>query len=105
MSQAEWNAVGRSAFPVSLEDGTDAAEYGMSLRDYLAAHAKPETDIDGGIPARRARIVMSGPPPSQQPLEDTQAYDLRNLRWWIEADARVRYMHADAMLKVRGLKL
>lgn len=105
---------GGPAFPVDSilprdEDGhfynREISSAGMSMRDYMAVHARPETDIDGGIPNRCARVVMSGPPPSQQPGEEVMAYELRSVKWWIEAEARVRYMHADAMLKVRGMKL
>lgn len=73
------------------------AERGISMRDYFAIHADMYELIesDGFIPQRIAVHVMGNQPPNwdNEPIAATE--------WWCEAEARVRYMKAGAMLKAR----
>lgn len=59
-------------------------ETGMSLRDYMAIHASTDDIRDQAEIIRSAQIAAGGP----GILPDN----------WV---AKARYMHADAMLKVR----
>ena len=71
---------------------------GMSLRDYFASHASLDAfrDEDGSISLFSAKAVMDGNAPNNNtpPIEC--------IRWWIEAEVRLRFLVADAMLKARG---
>ena len=72
---------------------------GMSLRDYLAAHADPREvygDNQGDpIPTATAMALVGRPRPNYD------ADPLGNAAWWSEATARWKYMHADHMLAAR----
>lgn len=77
-----------------VEDG----QVGMTLRDYFAAHASITVDIeaDGCINDRLAWNLMDRKAPSW----DSDYLAARE--YWAEAEARLRYMKADAMIAARG---
>lgn len=88
---------GGPAFPVpGLQH--DEEFNGMSLRDHFAATADLHGIIehDGCIEQRLAVNLMGCQPPDW----DTE-YIAAHV-WWFEAEARIRYMKADAMLRARG---
>ena len=82
---------GGSAFPVP----TDRAIDGMTLRDYFAANITVPEDLGWG-----ADGLMGGPPPNWSSKGDYEQ-SLKCVAWWAEAEAKYRYMRADAMLKAR----
>jgi hypothetical protein len=65
------------------------------LRDYLAATMTVPVEKDGCIPQSMALWLMDTQPP------DWDAHRLQAYKWWAEAEARFRYLRADAMLRVR----
>lgn len=83
---------GGPAFPTP-NDGFDGMTYGMSLRDWFAGAYSFGID---GISQTWAEKIMGEKCPDWS-LDD----GLACVRWWAEAEARVRYLHADAMLKAR----
>lgn len=72
---------GGPAFPSTHPHGR---EDGMTLRDYMAIHASADDIRDQAEIIRSAQLAAGGP----GILPDN----------WV---AKARYMHADAMLKVR----
>lgn len=68
---------------------------GMSLRDWFAGQIEMARD---GISHTWAEALMGEKAPDWG-----MGDDLACLHWWAEAEARARYLHADAMLKVRAL--
>jgi hypothetical protein len=86
---------GGPAFPVP-EPGL---ECGMTLLDYFAIHADMRELIepDGFIPQRLALAVMGGENPPNWDSEQVAA-----TQWWCEAEAKIRYIKAHAMLRARG---
>lgn len=107
---------GGSAFPVydhtavhrigaaALQGITDSAERdriyievtakamaGMTLRDYAAIYARVE---DMGINAAESLAGRTCPSWNDDPIG--------NMTFWAEAEAAVRYLKADAMLKARA---
>ncbi|MFG1417220.1 hypothetical protein V5F38_05325 [Xanthobacter sp. V0B-10] len=89
---------GGAAFPNAWDDTNEYGvkfsfvERGMNLRDWFATHY-PTTELSESW----AAVVMGEAPPKWEP-----GNELNCIRWWIDADARVRFIHADAMLKARG---
>lgn len=79
--------------PRTQTEASIEAHPSIGLRDYFAAEADVGPE---GIGIVLAKALMGGEPASASP-EDP----LANFRWWEEAVARWRYMHADAMLKAR----
>lgn len=71
-------------------------EDGMSLRDYFAAQHRFD---ENGITTIQAEAVMAEKSPDWM----TESH-LDCLKWWIEAEARIRFLAADAMLKAREVK-
>lgn len=67
---------------------------GMSLRDWFAGQIEMARD---GISHTWAEALMGGKAPDWG-----MGDDLACLHWWAEAEARARYLHADAMLKARA---
>lgn len=69
---------------------------GMSLRDYAAIHACIDgfLEEDGLLSMSNAKGLMH---PEECPKTAAEA-----LAWWFEAEARLRFMKADAMLRARG---
>ncbi|WP_186181684.1 hypothetical protein [Burkholderia gladioli] len=88
---------GGPAFPIpGLQHDPDFN--GMSLRDHFASVADLAGIIENGgvIEERLAKAIMGGNPPDW----DTDYVAAHT--WWFEAEARVRYLKAEAMLKARG---
>jgi hypothetical protein len=86
---------GGQAFPVSWPESSPT--FGMTLRDWFAAHA-PGLDEDA---SRITAEALAGPAP--------EAFDEKNpenmrlwFEWWARADASARYIHADAMIAERN---
>jgi hypothetical protein len=65
------------------------ADQGISKRDFFAAQ------VDGRMSIRTALAIMNA---TVVPVGEIEA-----ALWWAEAEARIRYMRADAMMKVRAL--
>lgn len=100
---------GGSAFPFSVrrdERYMDEGGYGrvrtvtvqkggMSLRDYFAANLKLDE-----IQAYLAEGIMG----SQCPVRNDETEALEIINWWAEAEAKYRYLQADAMLKAREMQ-
>jgi hypothetical protein len=64
------------------------ADQGVTKRDWFAAN------LTGVLSVRTARALMGDvPAPTANALEE--------ITWWAEAEARHRYIKADAMMKVR----
>ena len=82
---------GGSAFPShgSMEEVVCS---GMSLRDYFATTLKLDD-----IQVYLAEGIMGSQCPVRN--DETQAREIIN--WWTEAEAKYRYLQADAMLKER----
>ena len=89
---------GGPAFPFVEPDTSCNVNEGMTLRDYFAAKADISKDIDddGCITPRLAFSLMECASP---PSWDDNYFEAR--LWWAEAEARLRYLKADAMLKAR----
>ncbi len=68
-----------------------AAQERPTLRDYFAAHVSIGHGDDTDLTLSVAKQVMGSDPPTPG-----------NLEWWQEAEARLRYAKADAMLKARS---
>ncbi|MGO4171595.1 hypothetical protein [Bosea sp. TAF32] len=66
---------------------------GMSLRDWFAATYSLGAD---GLSVTWAEKVMGTKAPDWTTHDGAIC-----ILWWCEAEARVRYLHADAMLKAR----
>lgn len=81
---------GGPAFPACNEAWNNDT-MGMSLRDYFATHLQMHPDAIG---PRTAEAVMGEPLPVEKD-------PLTLLKWWANAEARLRYIHADAMLRAR----
>jgi hypothetical protein len=74
-------------------DPTNGGDPGMSLRDWFATHERLEVDT---VTPELAAVLMGEPGPTgAMPI-------LRRAMWWAEAEARYKYLRADAMLKVRA---
>lgn len=84
---------------MSTNDGGPAL--GMSLRDFFAAKAALEE-----MTTFQAKGVMGEKPPQWPPYTDTTDFAacLECVKWWAEAEARFRYIVADAMLRAREVK-
>ena len=82
---------GGPAFPHMMVTGHRDYAGGMSQRDWFATHY-PTTELSESW----AAVVMGEAPPKWE-----TGNEMNCMRWWLEADARVRFMHADAMLKAR----
>lgn len=64
------------------------ADQGMTKLDWFAVH------MDCRVSVRNAEALMGESAPG---AEDPIAH----MKWWAEAEARYRYMKADAMMEVR----
>ena len=89
---------GGPAFPCDAEwrDGQEVWPQGagMSLRDWYAGQAPV---IDGDLSIPLAEALMCEPLPKSKTI-------LENRRWWAEAEARLKYLNADAMIAARDAK-
>lgn len=86
---------GGSAFPMALaispEGDIHQGWEGMTLRDYFAAKEPIGEDT---VTPELATNLMGTPTPTGGIVE--------RAKWWAEAEARYKYLRADAMLKVRA---
>jgi hypothetical protein len=76
---------------------------GMSLRDYFAANYKVAHDSDGDIQGASQDVigaVVDIPYPPMDENNKSKTWQDR-VRWQIQAEAKLQYMHADAMLAAR----
>lgn len=89
---------GGPAFPCQHDGSTRSDAAGISMRDYFAASAAllPFRGKDGALDLNCAKAIMADVP---QPSGNDDAYGC--LVWWAEADARLRMLSADAMLRAR----
>ena len=83
---------GGPAFPVMWDYAE--SEAGMSLRDWFAGQ---HPVIDGELSITLAEALMC----EHLPKSKTS---LENRRWWAEAEARLKYLNADAMIAARDAK-
>lgn len=68
------------------------------LMDTFASLAHVTLDEQGYVPRKQAEILMGGPiPPGME------AFPLRVLQWYAEAEARWRYVKAAAAMKAREI--
>lgn len=88
---------GGPAFPFKCQGATTAPEvyYGMSLRDYLAAH---ETLCDwctneAAMPNDWAKLLAG----YERPVNDPIGW----LRWEADWQSALKYIRADAMIRAR----
>lgn len=73
------------SFPVAQPQHT--------LRDWFATQVAVDADFPS---VSQATAIMGGPPPN---WDDDP---LASVEWWAAAEARLRYIHADAMLAARS---
>ena len=73
---------------------------GMSLRDYFAANMQLDPDEPSPY---QAKCLMEEAPPQWPPYDTTTDYEQcrKCLDWWATAQAKLRYLKADAMLAAR----
>jgi hypothetical protein len=83
---------GGPAFPAHWGDN----ERGMSVRDYFAIQAPGLSDD-----VLAETIEKCCPEIGKMPSWDGDP--IGNLKWWMLADAKIRFMQADAMLKERAV--
>ena len=83
---------GGPAFPV----GSIGNAYmdGMSLRDWFAAHAIVTDKLSATI----AEELMG----EKTPVWTTET-EMARVVWWVQVEARLRYIKADAMLAARAI--
>lgn len=94
-------ATGGPAFPRS-DAGYSPTQDGMSLRDYFAATSPAPGDL--GVAFAEALTGRTHPHKTATVgLADVRA-TIETIKFWAEAEARYRYIKADAMLVVRALE-
>lgn len=81
-----------------------------ALRDHFASTAAIGRDADGNIQTRSAVVVMGEEPP---PFGDTEIVgnaaarevehqkSVKAMQWWCDAEARIRYLKAESMMRAR----
>jgi hypothetical protein len=84
---------GGPAFPAEVwaPDGVPEHSEGMTLRDYMAVHIKIHDDVK----TQAYEGVMGQPFPSY-------AQSIDRVRWMAEAEAKLRYLKADAIASKQG---
>lgn len=82
---------GGPAFPTTA--GQVVYSHGMTLRDWFAGQARINED-ELSLPL--AEKLMKGSAPNWQ------ADPIAATIWWAQAEAKLRYIRADAMLAARG---
>ena len=80
----------RTDKPVDYE----APASSLTMRDYFAATIQ----FDDEIGAKEACVLMGEPP-----IRNEHGYDMQAAQWWATAEAKRRYMIADAMMRVRDV--
>lgn len=73
-----------------------AVQYAGTLLDTFASMAQVPTSFEGVMPEALAKVVMGGDPP---PVSAA----LARFTWFCEAEGRVRYIKANAMMQAREL--
>ncbi|WP_025199078.1 hypothetical protein [Brucella sp. BO2] len=90
---------GGPAFPNVGSHG-NIIEPGMTLRDYIAAHIRDLDDLS--VPYAEAlcgrELPYKNAPVGLLNAEQT----IEIMKFWADADARYRFIRADAMLAARG---
>ena len=86
-----------AAFPLPsmrLEDGRGyPAQPGLTKREWFAGTLL--VDPKEGLPEAQAKIIMGSAPPQWSGT----AEDIEFVKWWLTAEARYRFMLADAMIE------
>lgn len=75
----------------------DAATRDAALLDHFATTAAIGRDTTGNISTLSAKAVMGEDPP------DWEAHPGVAMQWWCDAEARIRYVKAESMMKARIL--
>ena len=73
----------------------DLATQDAALRDHFATTAAIGRDMNGNILTASAAVVMGEEPPHW----DTNP--AKAMQWWCDAEARIRYLKAESMMKAR----
>lgn len=94
----QYTGDGGTAFPCQHQGSTRSDAAGMSMRDYFATHASllAFRGEDGALCDYCAKHIMGG-----TPAPSWQDDPIGNLTWWADAEARLRMLSADAMLRAR----
>jgi len=82
-----------TAFPYAEIDGYGGViiqHLGMTLRDYFATHSSKE---EVNYSTNQLLKLMG--------VETIPTGIIENMKFWMEVDAKIKYMRADAMLKAR----
>lgn len=66
----------------------------MTMLDHFAAAIQ----FPDEIVAKEATVLMGEPP-----VRNEEGYDMQAAQWWATAEAKRRYMLADAMIRVRNV--
>lgn len=72
-----------------------------NLLDHFACTAAIGRDVHGNIADSAARAVMGEHPPRWDDLAPSK--NVAVLQWWATAEARIRYVKAQAMVEARKL--
>lgn len=87
---------GGSAFPIEARYGAgfclQEGASGMTLRDWFAGRIAPPETMSNST----AEMLAGRPMPTWSPRNE-----IERIRFWAEAKAMYRYIHADAMLAAR----
>lgn len=75
----------------------DAATRDAALLDHFATTAAIGRDSDGNISTLSAKAVMGQDPPDWKENSGVA------MQWWCDAEARIRYVKAESMMKARIL--
>lgn len=75
----------------------DLATQDAALRDHFATTAAIGRDAAGNILTASAKVVMGEDPP------DWSANPSTAMQWWCDAEARIRYLKAESMMRARIL--
>lgn len=75
---------------------TYAEQYGGTLLDTFASMAQVPSSFEGVMPEALAKVVMGEDPPPA-------AEALARFTWFCQAEGRVRYIKANAMMEAREL--
>ena len=78
------------AFPQSL--ASEGPFGGLTKREWIASRININPDL---IPQSHATAIMGGQPPQW----NGTAEDIESVKWWLAAEARYRFMLADAMIE------
>lgn len=92
---------GGPAFPAAeagqAHFGDSGVYMGMTLRDYLAAHTPPADEIG----AQAAEAITGLKMPIYDNYANKSDFWVDSIGFWALANAKYKYMQADAMLEAR----